>query len=913
MADKIKVVSPDGQPGEIPAAQVGAAQDQGFRVLTPEVQAELDRHEKLGGVGGIAKSVLAGVARGATLGLSDLALTKGVVGAGGETIKGGLVDAQTLKDLEDENPTASTVGEVAGSVLPVVGELGLGAKAGKAVGSEVLGAASDAALRATPTGLVTALGEGTEAALSKALGNQIAGKIAGATVRGAVEGELYNIGSNISEAALGDENITAERLLAHSEDALLLGGGLGFGVTAGGIAMRAAAEKASGALNGLADTIKDRFPMANPETLNNYAEATAGKVGMEPDDVKKLFTGIGTEEGQKLRASIGTNDFLTPEERNEMGLRFKSALDDARNAVDETKDKAFREMRPKEISTLVKDMDTQVASESAFKLADDMRATIKRMRDDPDIFSQTGLIKTLEKAADGYEKRLLSVESAEDLFNLVNGTKQNLDKQMKIFGKDIRPEMRATVDLAKEVRDSFKSHLTNEEIWGQAAARQSAFNDAFSALATAERNLIGKDGKLGAFGVKVNTKNGGVKLELSPKKINTFLSQTGAARSEAQETALREYLEAAQAFTKQVENTGQHAEMAFDRAGVDSLLEKSKSISAEAEKKLAFESQVRQAARLDDIGMNMFPATAAMAMSAAAKTIPGAAAVMGAAGAIKQGMNMRNNPIALAKTLARVEGFALGPAKQISKAIDTMIAKAEPAATGAAKRAIGETTRQIIEPPKEDSLSRFRRQQKELAANAAAGQAHALQLQAGFSQLSDHAPKTMQALVSKQLQVNDFLLSKMPKDPFAAGATNPAAKFWRPSDTQLSQFQRYNRAATNPMSVIQDAAKGMVTPEGVETLKTLYPSLYGDFQRQMFDRVSATGKPMPYNSAVALSLLFGVPLVAVMKPEVRAALQANFADKKDEEAPQDKMPNIPRGESKIGSSMRTDEQRREER
>jgi hypothetical protein len=894
--DKIPVVSPDGVRGEIPAAQAEDAIAQGFRPLTPEVEAELERHEKFGDVGHQALAGVAGIARGLTLGASDLALTH--IKPGGEP----LVKPETLKALEEEHPTTSTLGEIGGALLPAAVTLGAG---GAAAGAK---AASVAAAEATPAGLTTALGTGVEKLATKVIANEIAAKIAGGIARGAAESELYNIGHNLSEAALGDEKVTAERLLAHTGDALAIGGGLGFGITAAGIAVKKAAEKASGALEGMQGFLRERFPLASPDTLNKYAEATAEKTGLEADTVKEMFQGIGTPEGQAMRNTIGTPEFLTPEARDQLGREFKDSLSSARDAVDAAKKDAFREMRPREIESLVHDVDPKAASEAAFKLSDDMRAKLDVMRAEPDVYAAKSLIKKLEIVADGYDKKLLAAESPAELFNLIDDTKRVIDKQLVGWGKNISPEFQDTVNVLRDVRGQFKSHLTDEALWGEAAARQAAFNDASARLFDAEKVLFGSGQKPGVFGIKVPVR-GGFEMQINSKKINTFISQTGAARSETATNALQEWLAAAKGFTNEVENTSFHAELPFDRAGVDSLLQKSEDVAANAEKKMALESKVRQAARLDDIGMNMFPGTAAAAMGAVVGGIPGAAAAAGAAKAVTAAANTTANPVALARTLAKIEAFALGPAKRMAKAIDEMIGKAEPAIEGAAKRTEGEAARQII-GQQEDRLKEFKVMQKRLADATTYAEEHARQLQEGVSRLADHAPNTQQAIVAQQMKIAQFLQSKLPTNPFSANETNPAKSYWQPSGTQLATFQRYTQAATDPLSVIKNAARGIVTPEGMETIRTLYPGLFNDFKQQLFEKVATDGKTIPYSSLVALSTLFDMPLHAAMRPDVRKGLQANFVPTQEKKKD---TPNIPRGESKTGKNLRTEEQARAER
>ncbi len=893
-SDTVQMVNPGGELEDVPISSANDLAAMGYQEATPEYFRLKERKAKFGGVGGQIASGLLGTASGATVGLSNPILA----GAG--------VSPHTLKDLAEENPIAYSSGEIVGTLAPVVGELGLAAKAGKAVGSELLGKAAGAAIEHSPAGLVTKLGAGIEGAVSRSLGGQIAGKFAGAATRGAAEAELYNLGNNISEATLGDEGLTAERLLAHSGDALEIGAGLGLGITAGGVALRAVAEKAGGSLKRLSGFVKEHRPLADPDTLNAYAEKTAASVGMEPDDVKRLLA--TSEEGAKLRESLGKKEFVTPEERDRIGKEFRESLEEARAAVNGAKGKAYNEIRPKEIGSLVKDADEKAVSESAYKLHDDMRAKIAEMKENPDLYSAKGLVSKMEKIADGYEKRVLAVGSTEELYNLINDTRGMIGAAKTPFKAGMNPEFHDTVEAVDGIFSSFKSQLTDESLWGEAAARHSLFNDSYSRLSTAETNLFGKGKKVGQFGYLVTTRSGGRAIELDTKKINTFMSQTTAERSHKTETALREYIEAAQGFVEQVEASSHNVpEAAFDRSGVDSLISKTQDKAKQAADKLGWEAKVRQAARADDLGHAAFPGVVAGAMSAVVGH-PIVGAVGGAANAAGQAATMRSNPIALAKTLARVESFANGPAKKMSSAIDSMLKLIEPGKE-ATKRASQAATREIVRN-EEDPHETFAKQKKELAKDIAAGSSHAAQLQSGFAHLAEHAPKTQLALVSKQMQAKQFIHSKMPQDPFVDASLSVGTSFWKPSGTQLSTFQRYNTAARDPVSVINDAARGVVSAEGIETLNALYPGLLSDYRSLIFDKVATKGRALPYSSAIAMSKLFDVPLVSVMRPDVSKALQANFAETKEDKP---ETPNIPHGESKTGKNIRTAEQERSER
>ncbi len=102
---------------------------------------EQDRNEQYGGFGGGLKALGAGLARGATFGLSDVLLDD--VGAG-----------EDLKLLKDENPGTSLVGEIGGAFVPgspAAGVLGATGRLGKSLGG-LKGAAAGAALEGAAFG-----------------------------------------------------------------------------------------------------------------------------------------------------------------------------------------------------------------------------------------------------------------------------------------------------------------------------------------------------------------------------------------------------------------------------------------------------------------------------------------------------------------------------------------------------------------------------------------------------------------------------------------------------------------------------------------------------------------------------------------------------------------------------------------
>jgi len=230
LKSNIKIVNNSGDLRDIPEKDLEFAQSRGYRVLTPEVEKELDTKKF-----GRDNPLLAGAAataRGVTLGLSDLALTKS-----------GLVAPETLKALEEENPALSTGLEVASTIAPafLTGGTGLAAKV----------------LSKTPTMLATRAGEFVTKKVGAALVKdqaakgvtknvikEITKKGAALGAGGAVEGSIVGVADLISENALENADFSAENLISSIGYGAALGGTIGFGIGATGTAIKQTYDKA---------------------------------------------------------------------------------------------------------------------------------------------------------------------------------------------------------------------------------------------------------------------------------------------------------------------------------------------------------------------------------------------------------------------------------------------------------------------------------------------------------------------------------------------------------------------------------------------------------------------------------------------------------------------------------------------
>jgi hypothetical protein len=138
-------------------------------------------------------------------------------------------------------------------------------------------------------------------------------------------------------------------------------------------------------------------------------------------------------------------------------------------------------------------------------------------------------------------------------------------------------------------------------------------------------------------------------------------------------------------------------------------------------------------------------------------------------------------------------------------------------------------------------------------------------------------PAIVDAIVAAQERKLRFLDAKRPK-PAEPPVPMQIRMPWVPSKPEIMQWGRYIEAAEDPAAVLEQAAKGgHVSIEAVETLKTVYPTLYQEAQKRILERALDMTDPIPYVRRVQLSILFDMPMDGSQTPEGAAFLQSSYA------------------------------------
>jgi len=263
-----------GQIGTIDSEVAKANPLDYFPVSEDEVAKEqqLAEHETAG------QQVIAGaegVVRGATLGGSDWILNK---------LMGDAYSAGATRRRE-ANPTLTTATEIVGGVAPILATGGGGAAATGARGA-LTGAA-----RYTPAALAARAGH----AVGHAVGATRLGKVGALAAEGIVEGTAFGVGEAISEASLGNTDLTAQALLAGAGHGALFGGVVGGGLGVAASAVGKASGAARRAFDGGLPSLRKLAGEAGGESLESAAqqlkrESMVKATGARGTDIRNLGT-----------------------------------------------------------------------------------------------------------------------------------------------------------------------------------------------------------------------------------------------------------------------------------------------------------------------------------------------------------------------------------------------------------------------------------------------------------------------------------------------------------------------------------------------------------------------------------------------------------------------------------------------
>jgi hypothetical protein len=344
--ERVEVTSEKGVRGSVAADQVPEAFAQSYTPTTGSVlKAEDDERYFEGKYGGLSgRSLLEGAARGATLGLSDIAL----VGLG--------ADREGLQQRR-ERGIGTGVAELGGAILPGLFTGGAGAGA--------------SAARLLPAGRAAVAG----ANAAKAAGGGIRGLVA----QGAAEGAMFTAGQSVSDLTLSDDPVTAEALVAEAGDVMsgvVLGAAVGGALGVGGKLVKRLGDRSKRFVNEADHAASMEAPIIEREAKLSqlkqrkkdlaFSKGTErqGRVQGRANEVLEIETDIATRQATKRAKMTEAAEVGEP-----LAQSFRGSLDTLEAEAKKTHGVAkklsrFGGERPKELSRAYDDF---LAAETKYR------------------------------------------------------------------------------------------------------------------------------------------------------------------------------------------------------------------------------------------------------------------------------------------------------------------------------------------------------------------------------------------------------------------------------------------------------------------------------------------------------------------------------------------------------------------
>jgi len=460
---QVAVRNPAGEMGSIPAEQFEDAVKQGFTLSNEQELRSAELEAKHGGIGGIARAGAEGAARGLTFGLSDVAARE---------LSPEL--ANEMAERKEAHPIASTVGEVGGAIAPTLiapeaGLIGRGIRGAGILPRAVAGAGEAA-------GGFAARVVGTEA---RGLIGQVAQRAVPLAAQGAVEGAAYGAGHAVSEAALGDTPITAEKVIAGAKEGAIFGAGAGGLIGAGEVAVKKAVE---GGLKLIGkESVQDFFrSFANERTIKALGATqrdiqrlgtTPEKVSQRMDEISESVLGYRFKDGEKLfRASSTTEELAerTARAAEQEGSKIGAVYKKVDRAIERGKAEApdlgrmFRRVDDEVLGPLLKSDSTAIRMRAGKVL--DETASLREAWSKGEQVSVDRLVKARQDLQNVIQPKApaqmgippLAPEHAEQLAQTRRIIQDEIESTIHGVGGDLSQEYQSAKRLYGDLKDANK-------------------------------------------------------------------------------------------------------------------------------------------------------------------------------------------------------------------------------------------------------------------------------------------------------------------------------------------------------------------------------------------------------------------------------------------------------------------------
>ena len=847
----VRVLRGDGEIGTVSTDKLGEAQAHGWSLADEDMvdAAKLRREET--DLGSSIQGGLEAAAAGATLG-------------GSTAIEAALgMDVDRMRARREGLGGIGTGLEIAGALAPTL--LTGGGSAAAQAGARGLGAR---ALGAMPTGLAARAGAGFERVLGAALPSTgIARTVVPMAGRGLVEGFAAGAGAEIDESILGERDLTAERVLAAGGMGALFGGAAGGAVPGlaavgqgigkvGARPLREILGRASGAVDdlgdaGLASILRSPTVRKHVASFNN----------LDPSDLNRTWDDMLDNPVDFHRAAVDPARYT-----EEIAASVRPEVEGWRAArkIAVTEGSGAARMRDvsRHLPTSTDDL-ARIAEQSAKKL-DAIEARL--LSEDAAIAGGTSSanrpfinnavmltrrarerISAVANAPGSTPKRIATVAHGEidDLSQGLRELRQGAGSVARSF------ESKGTLDVIAPLHDDVREFLSDARLFGDAGTRHAERNVLMARAIKAQKDagnsasgrLLDRDSIVDNADLLSTVRNSGrfagaTKTELFEDAIkaeNDYLDWMvrNGDIDDATKATIREQLGAGKRISEAFEKQRQKVR-SLDTLNMWKTMETNASVSS-------------------GIFSNFGPAV----LGAVGLGLGGP---IGAAAGALAGMAFKPHALTrkMAAILARSKTGEAGTMKAIGGIMKRVGEGTAAAARGGGRvvsRAAPQVGRKGGDAVDRKAVAASTRDRAQLLATNPG--LLAAEMQTLTQDMEDEAPRLAKAIAMKASQAVGYLAQHAP-----ASYTPPMSRKAKPlmDPIELELYSRRIEAVTRPFDALARIDTGTLTSEHVDALKNVWPEIYADVRRQLFDAVAVSPDDLTLSAATSLSVLWGIPI-----------------------------------------------------
>lgn len=756
-----------------------------------------------------------------------------------------------------ENPGMALTGEIAGNI------------AGAFMGP------------ATPAGLALRAGAAIERAVVREVGELgargLSQKAAGMAAGGATEGLLLGTGEAVTEANLGNHDLTAERLLHHATMGAFFGGAAGAAMPGLGAAARGVGrvpgrianqvwERGSGMLGSkkLGKGLMDQAHQAT-QALDKLV------VSKDSKEFAKQLTAL-TPEGKKMRkaafehkATVDTHARGLSDDLNELEARSRRI-----------QKQGVGQLKRKQVIADVNAGEGMDQLHAAQQQLSGIRNIAKKLKQSPLLAGGTTkpnqlmkLVnesrKELNRFADRFTRKGQSMKGLQEMngetFIILDRLKQQLGK-MGNFNPGFGKTATSAETNIQEQYFNLKNLLENEGMWGKPAVAQKEVNQAWHSYLNENKLYNRGFVDLGAKG----------EFKVTAKKVRGYLNGLKDVRSDELHKSLRNRLNGQQNVVDQIsKHYDMTPELLSEAAGVTAQTKRMNGRLKAVEEEVVLGNQLADLQAEGNKGiLEAFGISGKGIGAIAAGGLIGGP--VGAAAAVA--VNIASKPALRAQLIYRLENAntkaVMHTATQVKsifqKGKAAVTAKAQAVSRVAGKRTLARTTlalsaastpgeRQEAAHKKIEELKKFRDNPMET---------HKKLTEMGNS-TRDLAPNITGVMQSKMAAALGVEFDAIPPGSDTLRPLRRGHKQFL-SATEIKQFADIVLAVEDPMSVPERIAEQTLTKEAFTAYANAFPSESAELVQMILTGMAEAEEAPGYSTELYLSRLLGMTLTPSLDP-----------------------------------------------